>query len=83
MTELAQINEHSTEIANPENQTENIQSFSCSKPEAIYLPICGQHSTHKFFLADEEKCKCSQRFGKVNGSEPGYSWVGCYTTRQV
>ena len=28
MTELAQINEHSTEIANPENQTENIQSFS-------------------------------------------------------
>ena len=26
MTELAQINEHSTEIANLENQTENIQS---------------------------------------------------------
>ena len=29
MTELAQINEHSTEIANLENQTETIRSFSC------------------------------------------------------
>ena len=28
MTELAQINEHSTEIAKRENQTENIQFFS-------------------------------------------------------
>ena len=42
MTELAQINEHFTEIANPENQTESIQSFSCPKPEAIYLSVGGQ-----------------------------------------
>ena len=39
MTELAQINEHSTEIGNLENQTETISSFSCPKPEAIYLPV--------------------------------------------
>ena len=39
MTGLARINEHSTEIANPENQTENIQSFSCPKPEAFYFPV--------------------------------------------
>ena len=28
MTELARINEHSTEIANPEHQTESISSLS-------------------------------------------------------
>ena len=44
MTELAQINDYLTEIANPKNQTENIQSFSCPKPEAIYLPVSGQQS---------------------------------------
>ena len=38
MTELARINEHSTEIANPENQTGKIQSFSFPSPEAICLP---------------------------------------------
>ena len=36
------LNKHLTEIANPENQTENIQSFSSPKPEAIYLPAGGQ-----------------------------------------
>ena len=37
MTEIAEINEpHSTEIANPENQTEKIQYLSCPKPETIF-----------------------------------------------
>ena len=36
MTELARINGHSTEIANLENQTETIQSFSYPKPVATY-----------------------------------------------
>ena len=40
MTELARINEHSTEIANPENQTENIQTFQFHRrqSEAVTLP---------------------------------------------
>ena len=43
MTEIAEINEpHSTEIANPENQTEKIQYLSCPKPETIFLPVSGQ-----------------------------------------
>ena len=42
MTEFAGINEHPIEIANLGNKTENIQSFSCPKTEAINLPLNGQ-----------------------------------------
>ena len=57
MTELAQINEHSTEIANPENQTMSVFFFSAKltwsfllHPKQLQDTTCKVSETHESSL---------------------------------